>query len=485
MILRPYQETAVAEALRLLRAGRRPIVAVPTGGGKTVIGAAVVERLNVPTRWTAHRRELIAQARAKLPATCGVFSVQERTTRRAELLVVDECHHATAASYRRHLDAHTGPVLGLTATPYRLDGRGLGEVFTDIIAPVSVADLVASGVLVAPKTYSAKNTVDTRKLKTVAGDYSTADAAAVMDKPSVIGDAVTEYRERCPRARAVAFCVTVEHAAHVAAAFNAAGVPAAVVSGDMPAAERDATLANLASGAVRLVANCMVLTEGWDLPALDAAIILRPTQSRCLHLQMIGRVMRSHPGKTAAVVLDHAGNTLRLGKVTTPVPFTLDGAPPRASSATGLVTCRSCYAIVDATNSDCPECGTPLRETERQDVLVVGGIGGTERLVEVDDAPASFAEMAAAWDEFETARVLGSRPPGWSIAQFKNRFNEWPIVSPSRVLLDPNTDEAKRQFYADACRIMAAKGRPTTAAAGMFKGRFGTWPPKAWGVRYA
>lgn len=479
--LRPYQVRAVEESVDLLRRGRRVVVAIPTGGGKTVVGAEVVARLGVRTRWTAHRRELLAQARAKVPPGVGVFSVQERTVVPCDLLVIDEAHHSPCDSYQRHIKPHAGPILGLSATPYRLDGRGLSEVFDELVVPTTTAALIADGYLVKPRTFAARNGPDLRGVKMRAGDYAKDSLAAAVDKPSVVGDAVREYRAKCPTARAVAFCVTVDHATHVAEAFNAAGIPAAALSGEAGSVERDSTLARLASGVLRVVANCQLLTEGWDLPALDAAIILRPTASRSLHLQMLGRVMRAHPGKTSAVVLDHAGNTMRLGFATDPVALTLDGIPKRETGATGLRTCFACYAIFPAGPDVCPECGASLKpEKEEQGSLLVAGIGGVEDLEEIQESATPFAQRAAAWEAFETARVLGGRAPGWSVHQYQARYGEWPIIDAERRLLDPATDEAKRVFYATASRIMAAKGKTAAAAAGMFKGRFGHWPPWSW-----
>lgn len=392
----------------------------------------------------------------------------------ADGVAVHNCHHSTSASYRRHIDAHEGPVLGLTATPFRLDGRGLGEVFDSLLVATTPAALVSDGTLVEPRYYSV-GSANVGNLRKRAGDFTAEDSAAAMDRPSVIGDAVTEYRERAAGTRAVAFCVTVDHAQHVAQAFRDNGVHAEVVSGDMPAGERDAILARLRTGATKVVANCMILTEGWDLPALETAIILRPTASLCLHLQMLGRVMRSAEGKRGATVLDHAGNVLRLGRATDPVAFTLDGCPPRSSSATGLRTCRACYAIYEATAQTCPQCGAPSRVIEEQGALVVDGIGGTERLVELTSEPMPFSVMAGAWEQIERDRVLRNRAIGWSAAQFKARFDQWPIIDERRNLIDPKEPAAAVYEF----RRWLSIGKAPRQAFGIVKSRLGFGPPWA------
>lgn len=473
-ILRPYQREAVARVLPLLRAGRRVCLVAPTGSGKTVMGAAVVASLGMSARWTAHRRELIAQARAKVPATCGVFSVQERKTHRAELLVIDEAHHSTSASYRRHIDAHDGPILGLTATPFRLDGRGLGEVFQELAVATTAADLVASGTLIEPRYFSVGGKLDVSGFRKVAGDFNQADIAAAMDRPKCVGDAVTEYRERTPGTRAVAFCVTVEHARHVAAAFVAAGIPAEAVAADSK--DRDAILERLRTGATKVVTNCMILTEGWDLPALETAIILRPTASLCLHLQILGRVMRSADGKRGATVLDHAGNVKRLGMATAPIEYTLDGCTRRASSATGLKTCPKCYAIIPVAVNPC-ECGF-LWGAEEQRELIVGGIGGTERLEEVAKPIHVYAPDI--WDDcVRTTRGIGAAK--WA---YKERAGQWPLVAVDGRLLDPQSEEGRKRFYFEMLELASKKGRDLGSAAHMYRARYSEWPPMEWKARY-
>jgi len=480
MILRPYQTQAVAEALRLIRAGRRPVVAVPTGGGKTLIGATVCAAFTGRIRWTAHRRELINQARAKVPATVGVFAVQERRTVVADLLVVDECHHSVSPSYRRHIDAHDGPILGLTATPYRLDGRGLGEVFTDIVAPVTPSDLIASGVLVEPRYYALPGApaAELAGIKRRAGDYALDQVAAVVDKPRVVGCAVREYRSRVNGSRAVAFCVNVAHAEHVAAAFRDAGTPAAVLTGTMPTAERDRVLADLAAGTLRVVSSCMVLTEGWDLPALETAIILRPTTSLNLHLQMIGRIMRAAPGKTGAVVHDHAGNVLRLGRVTDPVEFSLDGAAKAAASkGTGLKTCPACYALIPVAQNPC-DCGHEWTVEEQRD-LVVMGIGGTETLEDLKGPPVQVFSPAAWDDAVRTTRSVGAAK--WA---YKATVGSWPLIAADGRILDPYSEEGRKRAYFELLQYADSKGHALGSAAHKYASRYGSMPPFEWKLKY-
>ena len=399
----------------------------------------------------------------------------------ADGLIVHNCHHATSSSYRRHLDVHSGPVLGLTATPYRLDGNGLRAVFEELVVATTPAELVAAGTLVEPRYFSVGQ-VDASKLHKRAGDFVLEEIAAAMDKPRVVGDAVREYGERTPGSRAVVFCVTVEHAAHVAEAFRAAGHPAELVSGDMPRAERDAVLSRLASGATRVVANCMILTEGWDLPTLETAIILQPTTSLCLHLQMIGRIMRSADGKAGATVLDHAGNVKRLGFATDPIDFTLDGTTRGVGTErTNLKTCPDCYAILPNATAVCP-CGHVFTAAEKDPDDVRRGLDGDERLTEVGGAaaPKPFVFRPDVWAEVKSV----ARSVGGAKYVYKQRTGDWPIVSSDGRLLDPASEEGQKRNYFELLEAAAARGRAIGWAAHVFKDRFGKWPSFEWRRKY-
>ncbi len=374
-MLRPYQQRAV-ELLYEHRAGR-PLLALATGAGKTVCFAHVVRQFSdqgCRALVVAHRRELIHQAHGRLAALgidAGLILAGERPSDRAvqvasvqtlarrdpppaELVVVDEAHHAVGPTYQRLLETYPRSwIIGATATPFRLDGRGLGSLFTAIVAPVTVADLVADGTLIAPTVY-APASPDLAGVRTVAGDF---DGEQIAERMSgLTGNVVEHWLRLSPGRRTVAFAVNVEHSRALVSRFLDAGVKAAHLDGSSTTQERESVLAALRSGAVTLVSNCNLFGEGWDLPALETAILARPTKSLCLHLQQVGRVMRAAEGKQGALVLDHAGNTHRHGLVTDPIEFSLD-AKVRREAVASHRTCRSCYAIVELAATSCPQCG--------------------------------------------------------------------------------------------------------------------------------
>lgn len=335
MDLRPYQ-TACIDAARLqIRAGKKRVLLVcPTGGGKTVIASEIIRSAGLKgarVLFLAHRRELIQQTCDKLnrfgvahgviqagypmalQRSVQVASVQTLIRRlsvlsRVDLVFVDEAHHVTAGNtYSKILEAYPGAVvLGLTATPWRLDGQGLGDVFDSHVLAATPRELreLAFLVPVGGWEYEA---IDTESARVQRGDFVQADLQASAKSARVVGDAVAEWLQHAGGKRTVLFATSIDHSKLMADEFRKAGVPAEHVDGEMPEAERDQVLARLRSGQTLVVCNCNVLTEGFDCPELEVCILLRPTLSTSLALQMIGRILRPAPGKTMARIHDHAG----------------------------------------------------------------------------------------------------------------------------------------------------------------------------------
>lgn len=391
IILREYQQDAVASVRQAYGHGfRAPLLCSPTGSGKTVIFGYVAK--NAVARGgrvliLAHRKELIRQTSATLeafgvehglvmpgePSTghpVQVASVQtvvrrlDRLDSAPSLIVVDEAHHAASGSgHGKVLEHFAGAkVLGVTATPARLDGRGLGVrvggFFDALVQGPSVAELVAAGYLSRPRVFAPPGTPDLSGLRTVAGDFSKKDLAGIMDRAVITGDAVEHYRRHCPGEPAIAFCATVAHAEHVAAAFTAAGYRAASIDGRQDDVTRAGRIADLASGALQVLTSCEIVSEGTDIPIVAAAILLRPTKSLGLYLQQVGRALRPFPGKTHATILDHVGNCHRHGLPDQDREWNLD-AVRRRRDASALPSSRECpvCSCVSRPMAACPECG--------------------------------------------------------------------------------------------------------------------------------
>ena len=326
---------------------------MPTGGGKTVIFAAIAnefvtreERVLV----LAHREELITQAGKKLEAVTGspvgiikagykpnplfpvqVASVQSMVKRLNwfedfGLVVIDEAHHATAKTYRKILEAYPNAYqLGVTATPIRTDKTGFKDLFDTLVTGPTVRELTDWGHLSRFKLFADPNPMTTKGVKTRQGDYSASDLAEANPVIELSGNLINSYRQYANGKRCVVFSVNVEHSQAIAARYNQAGITAAHLDGTTPSEERRETLEQFRQGRLKIISNCQLFDEGLDIPALEAIQIAKPTKSLSRWLQMVGRALRPAPGKDYAVLIDHTKNWAIHGLPTRPRFWTLDG----------------------------------------------------------------------------------------------------------------------------------------------------------------
>jgi len=396
-----YQADLVNRTRTAFRSSRRVLMVAPTGGGKTVIlshitkGAVALGRRAVII---AHRAELLDQISATLTAfdvshsgqrstgsdQVQVWSVQTLVSRlkqisRPDLLIVDEAHHASRDSQYSKITAAwpTTNVLGVTATPQRLDGKGLGDQFDDMVLGPTTGHLIHIGALSKYRVF-APSAPDLSGITSRGGDYKLEQVESAMDKPVITGCAVKHYLELAAGKRAVAFCTTVEHSRSVAEQFKAAGIPAATLNGNMRDEDRKAVVAAFRSGEILVLTSCNIVSEGFDLPAIEAAILLRPTMSLSLYLQQVGRALRIFPGKDRAIILDHAGNTSRHGFPDDPREWSLSGKKPKKKNEVGVTICKHCFAAFPAGLPACPECACVVAsdKTGRQGIEQVGGTLG-------------------------------------------------------------------------------------------------------------
>lgn len=386
MGLRHYQSRAIDDILAAFEAGHRSVLyTLPTAGGKTVVFAEIARRCaehGTRVAILVHRDSLLQQASQKV-ADCGLaYSViapgrnfygdlvciaskdtlVRRTSRyNFDLLIVDEAHRSPAKTYRKIFDAYPeARILGVTATPCRTNGEGLDSVFNVLVKGPGIRELIDAGYLAEPVTYGPLKKLDLSGIRTVAGDYNLHDLESFIDKPRVTGCSITEYKRLCWGQPAIAFCVSIKHAEDVAAEFRDAGFRAYHVSGEMPIADIRDRIAGLADGRVQILASCDLASEGLDVPAVRAAILLRPTKSLIVYLQQAGRALRPSPEKQNALILDHAGSFARFGLVDDERDWTLDGRKKRMSAA-GVTNvpvrqCPKCYGC-SKPSPVCPMCG--------------------------------------------------------------------------------------------------------------------------------
>jgi DNA repair protein RadD len=461
--LRAYQHDVIRRIWAAIEAAQRRVLLVaPTASGKTVIAGEIVRDAvgrGMRVLFLAHRRELIAQASRKLHSVgvdhgillpgypmrpgepvqvASVATLHARAVRScaiemppADVVVVDEAHHVRARTYQRILSAYPNAIIiGLTATPCRGDGRGLGNTFDILIESASVSELTALGFLVPTKIF-APTRPDLTGVRIERGDYVEKQLAERVDTAALVGDIISHWYRLAERRRTVVFATGVAHSVHLRDEFRRAGVLAEHIDGGTPIEERDAILAKLAAGTVEIVCNAMVLTEGWDCPEVSCIILARPTKSLGLYRQMVGRVLRPASGKTDALILDHAGAVFGHGFPDDPISWTLheDGrAENRAHAARGtynapaLTTCPECTAV-RFQGKPCVVCGWRPRQKPKPVVVADGDLGQVARNRTV--AAPAFDQRRFYAMLLHIAAERGYQR-GWAAHKFKEKFGGWP-----------------------------------------------------------
>jgi superfamily II DNA or RNA helicase len=429
----------------------------PTGSGKTVLFSYITSQVlkrGARVVIVAHRREILDQISgtlskvsvphgfiqagkpmSKQPAMVASIQTLGRRLDQVttpDLVIIDEAHHSVSKSYVEMFARWpNAKFIGVTATPERLDGKGLGTMFDRMVMGPSVQWLIDNGFLAKPVYYAPKEAVDLSQVAKVAGDFDRGQAEEIIDTPRITGDAVTHYRKFCPNERAVVFCISVAHAQHVADQFCAAGVPAASIDGSLDPEVRAQRVTDLTAGKILVLTSCELISEGFDLPAVNAAILLRPTHSLSMHLQQLGRALRPFPGKTHATILDHVGNCLRHGLAEQERVWDLEGREKRKAKSRPVETkqCSKCFAIFAGTA--CPQCGAEREVTGRE----VEQVDGELQRLSIEDIAAKREERREEGKcrTLEDFRALAARrgyKPGWAYFRWQARQRRSTVIDP-------------------------------------------------------
>lgn len=446
MRLRPRQKAFVERSVSALNARRNTLGVAPTGAGKTIMLSAVtgesIKDSDAKVCILAHRDELTAQNRAKFErvvpnvgtsvvdayekswggqVTFAMVPTLARSSNldgmpRLDLLVIDEAHHAVAASYRRIIDRvrDANPearVFGVTATPNRGDRKGLREVFDNVADQISLGELIATGHLVPPRTFVIDVGVqdELKSVRKTSSDFDMSEVANIMDRAPVTEEVIRHWKEKAGDRQTVIFCSTVEHAAHVRDAFKAAGISAALIHGEMPSETRKSVLADYAGGKIRVIVNVAVLTEGWDHPPTSCVVLLRPSSYKSTMIQMVGRGLRTvdpeeFPGvvKTDCIVLDFGTSSLIHGTLEQDVD--LDGKTSSGEAPTKA--CPSCGADIPLASSECPICGDAFDEEEGGSGVTATPLSGF-LMTEIDLLKRSSFEWVDLFDSEEALMATG------------------------------------------------------------------------------
>jgi len=451
--LRDYQTDLINQARQAIAGKHNTVLMVaPTGAGKTALAAYMLG--TAATRgnrawFIVHRRELITQSSRtfeKVGISHGIIAAGFTSDRRAlvqiagiqtlknrlrdtpppSLIIWDECHHVASKSWSDVFSAFPDVVhIGLTATPCRMDGRGLSEWFDTMVEGPTTAWLIENKFL-SPFKFYAPSSPDLTGIGTVAGDYDNKTLSQEMDRPSLTGDVISHYERLCRGKRAIVFATNIQHSQNVVAQFRAAGYRAEHLDGKTDRVRRDAVLKDFEAGRVSIISNVDLFGEGFDVPAIEAVILLRPTQSTGLYLQQVGRALRTSEGKTHAIILDHAGNGLRHGLPSMVRDWSLD-APARAkrskpSDALPIKQCMSCYAV-HAPAPACPECGHVYAAEARKIEHVEGELVEVSADIVLKQKKREQASAKTIQDLIALGRSRGHKnPEGWAKHVHKARM---------------------------------------------------------------
>lgn len=389
LTLRDYQQDMIDKTISELKNGKRKIMLVlPTGGGKTAIASELVRRSynkGKSSIFMCHRQELLDQTydtygkNGIIPAfikggrhpdynnPMQIASVNTLVRRLdkynvPDIIFVDECHHSKAGQWNQILNwASNSVVIGLTATPCRLDGKPLNDMYETMVQTVSTKELINRGYLV-PYLYYAPSIIDTKELVSANGDYTKKSLEAASFNNKIVGDNIEQYKKLALGKRNVVFAISRKHGAGICERYNNAGIRAEFLDGETPDKERKATLNRFRSGETKVLVNVDLFGEGFDLPAIEVVSLLRPTQSTALYLQQVGRALRTCPeiGKQRAIILDHVNNFKTHGLPDEDREWSLTteyrAKRKHEESVVKIRRCPNCF-FAHSPALTCPNCG--------------------------------------------------------------------------------------------------------------------------------
>lgn len=448
MQLRDYQNDLINKTRASMGSGKRaPLIVSPCGSGKTVMfsyfaNAAALKGNHVLI--LAHRHELLDQISETLKqfkvyhsfiaanryynpkALVQVGSVQTVVRRLGliqtpRFIIVDEAHHCAAGtSYHKIIQTFKPWVVGVSASPRRLSGEPLGDVFDEMIMGPSVSELIERGHLCKYRLFAPPPKFSLNGVHKRGGDYISSELENVLDKPRITGDCIEQYNKHLKGKRAVVFCTSIKHAEHVASQFASCGITSAMIEGKTETYERNKIVRDFRENRIKILTNVNIATEGFDVPDLDGVIQLRPTQSLVLYTQMVGRVLRKAPGKTEGIILDQVNNYASHGMPDDDHQWTLKGIEKqknKSDSGESVRVCPMCFAAQFSGKSQCVFCGHVFEIKSRKIDEVDGDLEEIKREhlrkleTKKKDYSAEYSEL------LETAIKRGYKRPHFYVRQ--------------------------------------------------------------------
>ena len=446
--LRQYQVDSINDLRKaILKGHKRIILQLATGGGKTTIASEMIRKANEKGKkclFLADRIELVEQTSKRLDyegidhgiimgnherykphsinQVCSPQTLARRATPAADLVIIDECHVAYGI-HKKMMQAMPNTVfIGLSATPFT---KGLGKLYSNLVVGATTTKLTDEGYLVPVKVF-APSKPDLTKLRTVAGDYDEKELFARVNKPKLVADIVDTWIKRGDNRPTIGFAVNVLHSQALCEQFKDRGIRAAHIDSYMPTKLREQLVNDFKDGYIKVLFNVGILDKGFDYPQASCLIMARPTKSLMLYIQQAGRVLRPHPTKEDAIILDHAGNTQAHGFVTDDLPQELDDGTKRKMEPSQKKQeekgrlCTSCAYVKKKKEYKCPCCGfTPKKKDAGIDVE-------KGDLLEVTRTKITMVDKQKLYSELLYVEVEKGYKRGFAAQMYRNKFGVWP-----------------------------------------------------------
>lgn len=475
MELRDYQIAGEDKVRLSMASGNKAVILqAACGAGKTAISADIAKRAvekDKKVLFLVNRRDLVKQTLQKyqefgldpgvimagfesdLSKPIQIASLQTYGRRLnfddpiynswfhdADLVIYDEAHSCNAKTYRKIIEMYkdSAYLVGLSATPMRGDGTGLGEVFDDIVQCIPTADLIEKGFLV-PMTYYAPSKPDLDRIKITAGDYNNKQLGERVDQPKLIGDIYENWaRLACDR-QTIIFATNVKHSKHIRDHFRARGVNTEHLDAHSDDETREQVYYDFENGNVQILTNVGIATEGSDLPWASCIVVARPTKVLGRWIQMAGRGARPYDGKKDCILLDHAGCVEAHGFIEDDIQWSLEGKKPaarkqkRKEKQKKPLECRECRRVFYG--NKCPDCGTEIEDYGKKIAAMEADlvkVKGRDRRYSQDDKRAWYGMLR----HYGHDKGYSS---GWAKHKYRDKFGCWP-KSVGGPLLIPNRE---------------------------------------------
>lgn len=445
--LRPHQVKAISMIEDALKQGyRRPLLCMPCGSGKTITAAEIMRRAarkHNETLFLNHVKELNAQAietidRLNIPtdyARAGMIITtgNHMENYKPKIIFADECNFSLSKSWRKVIDNYPAAItIGLSATPLRLSGEPMSDIYDTLIQPVTVRELMDLRLLSQYKYYSVLlDRVDFTKLKKRAGDYSPEELYQRMGRDYVYDDILKDFTRLAHDKKTIVFCTTIKHSEETAERFRQAGYRAEHIDANTPSKKRAEIVARFRTGETQILCNVQICTYGFDIPNCDCVALLRKTDSYAIFHQAVMRCMRPLPGKTA-LILDFVSNVTAHGLPDQHIEWDLNqGRIKTAANEVKIKTCPECYGVIPRNTLICPYCEYDFTaevkaqqekeriEAELQEIQAC-------ELERLKSMSWDTVRKMTTWEEIEAIRAARGYKMAWAVRMARNKSIEIP-----------------------------------------------------------